>query len=670
MSRSPDQLGAAEEEVAGYRQGWSALSELIGQGRSFSGFERNCAFLNVRGERFANVSSSTGLDLVDDTRAVATSDWDGDGQLDFWISNRTAPRLRFLRNVSSGPEGGGNHVAIRLQGVRSHRDAIGARVEVYRVGDDQPLLRTLHAGDGFLAQSSKWLHFGLGRAGGIDRVIVRWPGSREGEVFAGVPMNARCVLTEGGGTVIEEEALPFPVGGLGLGAGDPGSGATRTWIMGRVPMPPSEHITVAGGQPTLLNLWSGTCRSCALELAEWSREEAAIRRAGLEIVALSVDHLSGEDVPGNAGLLDRVEFPFVRGEATQALVNAMEIVHRTFVERQEALPVPSSFLIDKVGRVAAIYKGRVGVETLLEDVALLDADLVRQRESAVPYAGRWASTPFVPNPVRLAAAFEKAGLEGEAIAYLKHFLAGARRYLEDQFGSQEQRLQIVIDAHQWLGDLLAGETRYAEAARVYRNLQTLAPDDAIRHQGIGERLLTQNLAESALSHLLIAAQALPENADLYFNTGLASLGAGKISQAIDYFGRSLALSPDDKATHFQMAAAQELAAKPAEAARHYRAALRAHPGWPVAAIKLTALIVKQSQTPQPVGTLEEALGLAEALCRQTNRQDPRALYALAQVELAAKRPQRAAAIIEEALPLAQGPRDASLREALMRLRGR
>ncbi|MEE3179012.1 MAG: hypothetical protein VX317_04960, partial [Verrucomicrobiota bacterium] len=72
---------------------------MINAGRSFSGQERNCIFLNpgssqaARG-RFADVSSVTGLDFDDDARALSPVDWDHDGDLDLWISNRNAPRLR------------------------------------------------------------------------------------------------------------------------------------------------------------------------------------------------------------------------------------------------------------------------------------------------------------------------------------------------------------------------------------------------------------------------------------------------------------------------------------------------------------------------------------------------------------------------------------------------
>ena len=154
-------------------------------GRSFSGNERNCCFLNTGAApaaegRFANISAVSGLDYPDDGRAVALTDWDHDGDLDMWISNRNAPRLRLMRNDSPND----NHfLALRLEGnaTTTNRDAIGARVEVVfanpESGTRQPKsIKTLRAGEGFLAQSSKWLHFGLGSVDVIEKVIVHWPG--------------------------------------------------------------------------------------------------------------------------------------------------------------------------------------------------------------------------------------------------------------------------------------------------------------------------------------------------------------------------------------------------------------------------------------------------------------------------------------------------------------
>ena len=60
---------------------------MILAGDSFSGGERYCAFLNIGEGRMATISKVSGFDLLDDGRAIAASDWDFDGDLDFWITN-------------------------------------------------------------------------------------------------------------------------------------------------------------------------------------------------------------------------------------------------------------------------------------------------------------------------------------------------------------------------------------------------------------------------------------------------------------------------------------------------------------------------------------------------------------------------------------------------------
>ncbi|NNC88109.1 MAG: hypothetical protein HKN82_06575, partial [Akkermansiaceae bacterium] len=166
----------------------AALSQMISGGRSFSGRERNCCFLNTGAApaaagRFANISAVSGLDFPDDGRALAPVDWDHDGDLDLWISNRNAPRLRLMRNELPAA---GRFLSLRLEGngTGTNRDAIGARVEVVPggAGPHPPLVKTLRAGEGFLSQAGKWLHFGLGAAEAVDAVTVRWPGG-EAERF-------------------------------------------------------------------------------------------------------------------------------------------------------------------------------------------------------------------------------------------------------------------------------------------------------------------------------------------------------------------------------------------------------------------------------------------------------------------------------------------------------
>ena len=96
-----------------YDKGWAAVNRLIRAGRSFSGRERNCCFLNVGAARFANVSSAVELNLPDDGRGLALTDWDGDGRVDFWLTNRNGPRIRFMKNEYATDH---DFLALRLDG--------------------------------------------------------------------------------------------------------------------------------------------------------------------------------------------------------------------------------------------------------------------------------------------------------------------------------------------------------------------------------------------------------------------------------------------------------------------------------------------------------------------------------------------------------------------------
>ena len=164
MSKSP--LSQTSDPDQSYLDSFSRLAGRIRSGNSFSGNERNCAFYNLSDGKFTELSYSLGLDYLDDGRGLAVTDLDDDGDPDYCVTNRTAPRLRLLRNDLKTDN---RWVTLRLYGdpeKNCPRDPVGAKVEM-KVGS-RTLFRTLYAGDSFLSQSSKWLHFGLGVVMGHD----------------------------------------------------------------------------------------------------------------------------------------------------------------------------------------------------------------------------------------------------------------------------------------------------------------------------------------------------------------------------------------------------------------------------------------------------------------------------------------------------------------------
>lgn len=102
-------------------------------------------------------------------RGVAFVDFDNDGFVDVVVGNDgEAPLL--LHNS------GRNHnhfVNFKLVGVKSNRDAIGARIRVLAGGLWQ--MREIQSGGSYLSQSDLRANFGLGKTNQIDAVEVSWP---------------------------------------------------------------------------------------------------------------------------------------------------------------------------------------------------------------------------------------------------------------------------------------------------------------------------------------------------------------------------------------------------------------------------------------------------------------------------------------------------------------
>lgn len=68
---------------------------------------------------------------------------------------------------------GNNWLKVRLNGVQSNSNGIGARVEIYGAFGKQ--IRDVRSGEGFKYMSSINAHFGIGTNTAITQVIIRWP---------------------------------------------------------------------------------------------------------------------------------------------------------------------------------------------------------------------------------------------------------------------------------------------------------------------------------------------------------------------------------------------------------------------------------------------------------------------------------------------------------------
>ena len=512
---------------------FSSAGNLVHKGHSWSGNERNCCYLNEGNGRFANISHLSGLDSKDDGRAIAVTDWDQDGDLDLWYRNRTAPRLRLKLNRNNSDSGRDSSVSIRLRGTRANRDGVGAVVEVVLENESaqspthRRLVKSVRAGDLFLSQSSKWLHFGLGKERRIREIVVLWPGGTR-ESFADVAPGRRHLLKEGSG-VAEAQAprelsvvLPHSSHGnapLPHPLEEPRSSVARILLPSAIPLPTLfwrdraaqlQALQVGQGLRLLL-IWSSSCPHCRAELSKLTSQAAALRAAGLDVLALSVD---GFDEQGQVAdpspiyeLMDQLRFPFDWGFIDQASLDRLQHVQTALFDRAAPASVPLSFLVDSQRNALAIYRGPQNVKHYLEDVRRCTGlDREERQHLAPPFAGRWFTEALHPGQIAefMAHEFDQRHPE-EALIYLQR--------AESMASTAEEKSRLALDLSR-------------------------------QHLHLARRCQSRDPPHKSAFHFESALKGAPKPAEILQEFGTMLGNSGMLDEAEAQFQKALAIDPD------------------------------------------------------------------------------------------------------------------------------
>jgi hypothetical protein len=157
-------IAIGHSNIIGDAANWPAM-----RGRSLSGYQRKRVWVNDGVGGFTEVAQVVGATDTYDGRAVALADLSNRGVLDVVVANQRAPLLVYRNTVSPGR----HWIQLDLEGTRSNRSAIGARVEVQWAGKKQ--VQEVVSATGFSAQNQHRLHYGLGDATTVDRIVIRWP---------------------------------------------------------------------------------------------------------------------------------------------------------------------------------------------------------------------------------------------------------------------------------------------------------------------------------------------------------------------------------------------------------------------------------------------------------------------------------------------------------------
>jgi hypothetical protein len=152
---------------------------------------------------FRNLGNGTFEEMLDEagpgvsaphcSRGCAFGDFDNDGDLDVLIVNLNEPPS-LLRNDLRGA----NHwLKLKLEGTKSNRSAIGARVVVHYGKKSQA--QEVLSQSSFYSTNDSRLHFGLG-AEKTANVVIRWPSGAH-EELKDVAADQLIVVKEGAGIV-------------------------------------------------------------------------------------------------------------------------------------------------------------------------------------------------------------------------------------------------------------------------------------------------------------------------------------------------------------------------------------------------------------------------------------------------------------------------------------
>jgi len=152
-------------------------------------------FRNLGNGTFEELGEQAGPGVTEPhcSRGCAFGDFDNDGDVDILIVNLNEPPS-LLRNDLRGKQ---NWIKVKLEGVKSNRSAIGARVLVHYGGKVQA--QAVLSQSSFYSCNDPRLHFGLGASNTVD-IDVFWPNGLH-EKFKAVSANQLVTLREGSGIV-------------------------------------------------------------------------------------------------------------------------------------------------------------------------------------------------------------------------------------------------------------------------------------------------------------------------------------------------------------------------------------------------------------------------------------------------------------------------------------
>lgn len=133
--------------------------------------QNNTVFRNRAGTSFQALTAEAGLEGAPPKRHRGSGwgDFNGDGRIDAVVSALSAPAGIWMNDSP----GAGHWIEIRLEGTKSNRDGIGAKIRVVTKLATQYNHATTSVG--YASSSAGPVHFGLGSEKTATLIEIRWP---------------------------------------------------------------------------------------------------------------------------------------------------------------------------------------------------------------------------------------------------------------------------------------------------------------------------------------------------------------------------------------------------------------------------------------------------------------------------------------------------------------
>lgn len=565
-----------------YEHGWNAINELIRSDHTWHGYARNVMFANNRDGTFSEISGPAGLDFIEDCRTFVLADFDHDGRLEVILKNRNAPQLRVLHNALKDI---GNSISFRLRGHQSNRDAIGASVTVEAGSHRQT--KYLQAGTGFLAQHSKELLFGVGKAEGTVNATVRWPNGLT-QQFANLPVNHRIEVEEGVATFSARPfAEPTPAFAHAGAAQvlEPLPSRVETWLMDPLKAPQFSLPDIGGiqhdlhslqGSVALMSFWTTTALASLDQLRLLKEHWTTLSANQFQVLAVNMN--DSNDQQAARSLAAQQAFPFPVLFATEEIAGIYNIIYLHLFDRHRDLGIPTSLLLDKDGMIVKVYQGLVEPQRLVADITTIPSTAPDRLRRALPFPGTSFQSAFQRNDFTYGVALFQHG------------------YLEQAAESFQQVVAAKPDdpdAYYNLGTLALRRNDFTEARRYLEQTIKLRRDYPEAWNNLGMMAAQQGRPDEAIQNFQQSLQQRPKYATALLNLGNVYRRKHEFDKAAESLHRALELQPDNPEVNYSLGMLYAQQDQPQNAEEFLHKALALRPDYPEALNNLGVLYVRE-----------------------------------------------------------------------------